>query len=148
MTDPIPVANGRFARGYNCAQSVFSAFAEQRGVSGDLALRLSASFGGGLGRAGEVCGALSGALMVLGLEFGNDRPESKEDVYRRVREFMGEFQRHNGSVRCSDILGHDISTPEGLQAARNNNVFSAVCPRVVDETARALAAYLAEHKSS
>jgi len=128
MTDPVCVANGRFARGYNCAQSVFSAFAEQHGIAGDTALRLSAPFGGGMGRAGEVCGALSGALLMLGLEFGNDRPESKENVYRLVREFMGQFQRRNGYVRCSDLLGHDISTPEGLQAARNNNAFQRSVP--------------------
>jgi C_GCAxxG_C_C family probable redox protein len=145
MTDPARLANSRFARGYNCSQSVFSAFAEERGVSSELALRLSASFGGGMGRAGEVCGALSGALMVLGLEFGNERPESKEEVYRLVREFMDQFEQQHGAVRCSDLLGHDISTPEGLQVARSNNVFARVCPLLVDETAKALSTFLAEH---
>ena len=86
--------------------------------------------------------------MVLGLEFGSERPESKEDVYHVVREFMDEFQHQHGSIRCSDLLGHDISTPEGLQAARSNNVFSTVCPLLVDETAKALETYLADHPSS
>ncbi len=148
MSKPLRVASGRFARGYNCAQSIFSAFAEERGVSSELGLRLSAPFGGGMGRAGEVCGALSGALMILGLEYGSERPESKEEVYRVVGQFMDQFQHRHGSVRCSNLLGHDIATPEGLQVARSNNVFSTVCPLLVDETAKALDTYLAEHPSS
>lgn len=136
------VANGRFARGFNCAQSIFSAFAEQFGISSELAVRLAAPFGGGISRQGEVCGALSGALMVLGLQYGQDRPEGKDEIYRIGRAFMQQFQRQHGSIRCRDLIGQDISTPQGLQSAREQNLFATLCPVLVDDTARALAEYI------
>ncbi len=148
MTDAVRTANGRFARGFSCAQSVFSAFAEQFGIAADLALHLPAPFGGGLARQGETCGALSGALMILGLRYGQDRPEGKEEMYRITREFMDGFKGRHGALRCSDILGFDISTPQGMQAAREKNVFATMCPLIVDETAKALERYLNEHPGS
>src|SRR5512140_2930835 len=111
MNDAPHLANGRFARGFNCAQSIFAAFAPRLGVSSELALRVSAPFGAGLAREGEVCGALSGALMVLGLQYGQDRPESKEDMYRLAHEFIYQFKQRHGAVRCSELLHQDISTP-------------------------------------
>ncbi len=83
--------------------------------------------------------------MVLGLRYGQDRPEGKEEMYRITREFMEIFKARHGALRCSDILGFDISTPQGLQAARDKNVFATVCPLLVDATARALERYLSEH---
>ncbi len=148
MTAPLRLANGRFARGFNCAQSVFSAFAPRYGLSNELALRLAAPFGGGIGRQGEVCGALTGALMVLALQYAQDRPEGKEEMYRIAGEFIGEFQRRHGALRCRDLVGFDISTPEGLQAARQRNVFTTLCPLLVDETAKALQQYLSDHPVS
>lgn len=145
MSDALRTANGRHARGFNCAQSIFSAFAEEFGISSDLALRLSAPFGGGMGRQGEACGALSGALMVLGLRYGQDRPEGKDEMYRIAREFIDHFKRRHGALRCRDLLGYDTSTPEGLQAAREKNVFAAVCPLLIDETAKDLKQYLSDH---
>ncbi len=144
MTDALRVANGRFARGFNCAQSIFSAFAERFGVSSELALRLSAPFGAGLGRQGEVCGALSGALMILGLQYGQDRPEGKEDIYRIAREFIERFRQRHGAILCRELLGQDVSTPEGLQTARDKNLFASVCPILIDNTAKALTKYLNE----
>ena len=145
MTDAPQVANGRFARGFSCAQAIFSAFARGFGVSSELALRLSAPFGGGIAREGEVCGALTGALMVLGLQYGQDRPEGKEQTYLIAREFVEDFRRRHGAVRCSELVGHDISTAEGLEAARNANAFGTLCPVLVDETARSLQTYINDH---
>ncbi|HTP01540.1 MAG TPA: C-GCAxxG-C-C family protein [Anaerolineales bacterium] len=142
MTEALQIAGGRFARGYNCAQSVFSAFAVNYGVSSDLAVRLSAAFGGGMARKGEVCGALTGALMILGLQYGRGRPEDKEEIYRLARQFIDSFEERHGSIRCADLLGHDISTPDGLQSIRDNNLFATVCPMLVDELARALKQFL------
>ena len=98
MTDPLRVANGRFARGFNCAQAIFSAFAEQHGVTSEFALRLSAPFGAGMGREGEACGALTGALMVLGLQYGEARPEAKEEIYRIAHEFISQFRQRHGAL--------------------------------------------------
>lgn len=145
MTDTLHLANGRFARGFNCAQSIFSAFADHYGVSSEFALRLAAPFGAGFARRGQVCGALTGALMVLGLHYGQDRPEAKEEMYAITRAFMQQFEQRHGSVLCSELIGHDISTPEGLQAARDANAFGRLCPLLVDETAKALARQLSNH---
>jgi C_GCAxxG_C_C family probable redox protein len=146
MTDALRIANGRFARGFNCAQSIFSAFAERYGVSSEFALRLSAPFGAGMARQGEVCGALTGALMILGLQYGQDRPKDKEDIYQVAHEFIYQFRQRHGAILCRELLGHDISTPEGLQTAREQNLFAGICPILVDETAKALAKFLDEHR--
>ena len=145
MTGALRLANGRFARGFNCAQAVFSAFAGRFGVTSDFALRLSAPFGAGVARQGEMCGALTGALMVLGLQYGQVRPEGKEQMYLTAREFADVFRQRHGSVLCRDLVGHDISTPEGLQTARQQNDFARVCPVLVDETAKALMKFLQDH---
>jgi C_GCAxxG_C_C family probable redox protein len=135
-------ASGRFARGFNCAQSVFAAFAERFGITTGFAIRLAAPFGAGMARQGEVCGALSGALMVLGLEYGGERPEDKDEIYRITRQFMEQFEERHGTILCRRLLGHDISTPRGMQAARDQNRFATVCPLIVDDTARALNEFL------
>ncbi len=145
MTDPLLIANGRFARGFNCAQSIFSAFAGRYGISSEFAVRLSAPFGAGMGRQGEVCGALTGALMVLGLQYGREQPGDKEDIYRITHEFILQFQQRHGAIRCRELLGQDISTPEGLQSAREKDLFTGVCPMLIDETAKALMKYLSEY---
>lgn len=148
MTGTVELASDRFAHGFNCAQSILAAFAADHGMSTEAALRLAAPFGGGLGRAGEVCGALSGALMVLGLRYATDRPEDKDAIYRITREFMAEFQQQHGAVLCRELVGFDIATPEGLQAARAHKVFAEVCPLLVASTAKALERYLNEHAAA
>ncbi len=145
MSDALQLASGRFARGFNCAQSIFSAFAEEHGISQDLALSLAAPFGAGMGRAGDTCGALSGALMVLGMRYAKSRPEDKEAIYAITREFMEHFRKQHGSTLCRELVGHDISTPEGLQAARAQDIFGMVCPRIVEQTAKALERFISEH---
>ncbi len=148
MTDTLEVANGRFARGFSCAQSIFSAFAAQDGLQEDVALQLAAPFGAGMGRAGETCGALSGALLVLGLKYAKARPEYKDQIYAITREFMEQFRRQHGTTLCREIVGYDISQAEELQAAREQNVFERLCPKVVESTARALDKYITEHPAT
>ncbi len=148
MPQAVHAANDRFARGFNCAQSVLAAFAERYDLPAETALRIAASFGAGMARAGEVCGALTGALMVLGLQYGSDHPEGKEEMYRLAREFMEQFEARHGSMLCKQIIGYDISMAEGLQAAREQNLFASICPAVVDATARALNEYLLTHLSA
>ncbi len=101
-----------------------------------------------MAREGEVCGAITGALMVLGLEYGSERPEGKEETYRITREFLQQFEQRHGTVLCKRLLGHDISTPRGLQVAREQNLFATVCPVIVDETARALNEFLLSKHSA
>lgn len=144
MSDPIQIANDRFAQGLNCAQAVLSAFAAQAGISEEAALRLASPFGGGIARQGQVCGALTGALMVLGLQRGNSTPQGKEETYRMAEEFVQAFQKQHDATLCRELIGYDISTPEGLQAAREQEVFALVCPALVNGAAGMLAEILKE----
>jgi len=94
--------------GYNCSQSVFAAFADLYGMDEDTALKLSSSFGGGMGGTRNVCGAVSGMVMVAGLECGTADPKDKEGKkynYDVVKSLMEEFEKENGSVVCKELLG-------------------------------------------
>ncbi|WP_405321633.1 C-GCAxxG-C-C family protein [Methanobrevibacter thaueri] len=119
-----------FENGYGCSQAVFAAFSEDYGLSKEQALRIGACFGSGM-RKGEVCGACTGALMALGLKYGDDKAKSDEVCNR----FMDEFKRKNGSFICRDLLGCDISTPEGVKHAKDNNLFKEFCPEMVRSAA-------------
>ena len=112
-----------FAEGYNCAQAVFGAFAQALGMDLDTAMRLSCPFGGGFGRTREVCGAVSGMCMVLGLSgqpFDPQSPTQKGDVYAKTQTLLSRFKEENGSVICRELLAgvkHDTSsTPEQRSA--------------------------------
>ncbi len=97
-----------FKEGYNCAQSVFLAFNDVMGLDEKTALKLSSSFGGGIARLREVCGAVSGMCMVLGVLYGYDSPtdmDSKKAHYAFIREAADKFKAENGSIICRDILG-------------------------------------------
>ncbi|MBQ3284799.1 MAG: C_GCAxxG_C_C family protein [Ruminococcus sp.] len=115
MIDHGKIAEENFRKGYNCAQSVLLAFGDMTGLDERTAAMLSSSFGGGLGRLREVCGAVSGAAMVLGLVKGYSDPddrEAKKAHYRRVQEFAGKFREQNGSIICRELLA-GVPTAEG-----------------------------------
>ena len=140
-------AAGLFAEGFSCSQSVFAAYAEQYGLPVEMALRVSSAFGGGMGRQGEVCGAASGALMALGLAHGATQAadkETKEKTYGLTARFLQEFARQNGAIRCPELLGCRIDTPEGLGQARQQGLFSSICPRLVASASGILEEILAE----
>ncbi len=108
-----------FKEGYNCSQSVFLAFADKYPMEPKLALRLSSSFGGGMGRLREVCGAVSGMFMVAGILYGYDSPTAQEEKkahYERIQELAHAFTGYNGSIVCRELLGltikEDSPTPE------------------------------------
>ncbi len=102
------IAKKYFLDGYNCAQAVVLAFAEDFGLEKKTAVMLSSSFGGGMGRLREVCGAVSGMFMVLGLKYGYDNPENneaKKELYKKVQDVAGLFKEDNGSIICRELLG-------------------------------------------
>lgn len=104
-----------FRNGYNCSQSVLCAFAESLGLDVEVAARLSSSFGGGMGRMREVCGAVSGMFMVAGLACGYSDPkahEEKKHHYEKVQMLANEFKKLNGSIICRELLGLSISGPD------------------------------------
>lgn len=136
-----------FKEGFNCSQSVVAAFADMYGFTHDQALRMSASFGGGVGRMRETCGAACGLFLLAGLETGAtegaDR-EGKAKNYAVVQELAEEFKRRNGALRCADLLGLSkkepiVSTPE----ARTTQYYAKrPCVKVVEEAARIWCEYL------
>ena len=97
-----------FLEGYNCSQAVFVAYADRYGLDKELALRLSASFGGGMGRMREVCGAVSAMFMVAGMETGQVRPrdpEAKKANYDMVQKLARRYKEEFGSIICKELLG-------------------------------------------
>lgn len=129
-----------FAQGVCCSQAVLYAFAAEYGLDRDTALKVSAGFGGGMGRMADTCGAVTGAYMVLGLKYGaasGDRA-AKENTYRLVREFAERFKSKNGSLVCRDLLGCDISQPEGFEKMKSLGLHEKVCTRLVREACEML----------
>ena len=130
-----------YESGMNCAQAVFGAFSAEAGVDPALAAKLAAGFGGGMGRMGHTCGAVTGAFLALGLRHGTaaaDDKAGKENTYRLIREFAAQFQARNGSILCRDLLGCDIGTTTGLDTAKTKGLFRTVCPKMVRDAAEIL----------
>ena len=141
----IETAVSRFAQGFNCSQAVLSAYAGDFGLDHDTALKIATGFGGGMGRMADTCGAVTGAFMVLGLKYGqasSDR-EAKEAIYARIRDFSERFKERNGSLVCRDLLGCDISQPEGLQRVKDENLLTTLCPKFVRDACEVLEEMLA-----
>jgi C_GCAxxG_C_C family probable redox protein len=120
-------AEERFNGGMNCAQSVLTVFGPSCGLDEEKCVRVAAAFGGGIGHLQEICGAVSGAVMVLGLKFGGDSAsrDNRERINELAQRFIHEFSARNSSILCRDLLGFDISTKDGLLEARRRGVFSA-----------------------
>lgn len=150
MEERIEKAVSLFKEGYNCSQSVVAAFADMYGFTPEQAFRMAASFGGGIGRMRETCGAACGLFLVAGLETGAvegaDR-QGKADNYALVQELAEEFKRRNGALRCADLLGLSkkepvVSTPE----ARTEQYYAKrPCVKMVEEAARIWCEYLEKH---
>jgi C_GCAxxG_C_C family probable redox protein len=130
---PSADATARFAQGFSCSQSVLTAYAQEFGLDEQTALKIASGFGGGMGGLGHTCGAVTGALMVLGLRHGLTAVdgEAKQAFYARVRQFTERFQQCHGSLACRELLGVDISTAEGRDAAREAGLFQQKCPPLV-----------------
>jgi len=123
-----------FRGGWSCSQAVCCAFAKDFGIDEKTALRLSCGLGGGMGHTGNTCGAVSGALMVIGMRYGRtelDDLAAKEKTYEVAQEFIREFRRRHHSVNCTELLGYDLSNPRQLADAREKKVFHAKCPEFV-----------------
>ena len=142
MSERVEKAVELFKSGYNCSQSVFAAYADLFGIDSETALKVSAGLGGGCGRQRELCGAVSGAAMIIGLKFGsvdgNDR-EGKKLCYEKVREFTAEFKKTNPSIVCRELLGIG-TTPESAQPDERNQQYyqKRPCAQIVSDSARAL----------
>ena len=128
-----------FQQGFTCSQAVLSVFATDFGLDQDAALRISQGFGAGIARTDDICGALSGAIMVIGLRYGGigaDDNAAKEKTYTVVGKFLQEFQTRNGSVTCTGLLGYNLSDPHQAAEAKKNKVVPARCPGFVWDTVK------------
>lgn len=127
-----------FTQHYNCAQSVFAPFAEALGMDLESALKIATPFGGGMGHAGQVCGAVSGALMAIGLARGITiyDQEKKYACYDLARDFQRRFLALHGDVTCPGLLGYDIGDVQDLAKVRELNLFHTLCPGYVGDAAR------------
>jgi C_GCAxxG_C_C family probable redox protein len=132
MTNPTQTAHDHFAQGFNCSQSVFAAYAAQLGIDDEAALKLASPFGGGVAHQGNVCGAVTGALMVLGLARGSATVDKKDETYRMAEEFIKRFQERHGTILCRELIGYDLRIPTESQAAREQGVFKTLCPAFVE----------------
>ena len=137
-----------FMKGYNCAQSVAVAFCDVTGLEVDYAARLSSSFGGGMGRMREVCGAVSGMLLVAGILYGYDTPgddESKRKHYALVQMLSGMFREQVGSIVCREILKNPLSDPN--PTPRTAEFYKTrPCVRMVSLAAQILDDYIAQNQ--
>ena len=120
-----------FEDGYMCSQAVLAVFCEEFRLSREQAFKISISFGGGM-RKGEVCGACTGAIMALGLKYGENKSKSDEMCVK----FLDSFKKENGSYICRDLLDCDIRTEEGIKYAIDNNLFKEICPKMVESAAK------------
>ena len=120
-------------RGYGCAQSVLAAYANDFGLEERLALRLATGFGSGMGRMCEVCGALTGVFMVIGMKYGKEKSDGSrygsetETTYRLVAEAAAKFKEKNSSIYCRDLIGHDLMDPAERAEVVELGLFKTTC---------------------
>lgn len=135
---PIEESLKLFEYKFHCSQAVFAAFSEELNLNKEQALKIGACFGSGMSK-GEVCGACTGALMVLGLKYGHctvGDTESKLKTDEITDKFLDEFKKENGSYLYKELLNCDISTKEGRDYAIEHNLFTNLCPKMVESASK------------
>ena len=136
-----------FVEGYNCAQAVAAAFGDLTGLDEKTAARMASCFGGGMGRMREVCGAVSGMLLVAGVLYGYDDPKAtteKRELYAQVQAMAGQFREELGSIVCRDLLKNPPSDPN--PTPRTEQFYKdRPCARMVALAAEILDDYIKAH---
>lgn len=135
-----------FRNGYNCAQSIFSTFGPLFGLDEDTCLKVACPFGGGMACIGNVCGAVTGALMVIGLFRGkgvDDDEECKAHSYKLVQSFIDDFQTRYGSIVCRDLIECDLRRTGEYERAKKEGIFSQKCENFVISSVEILEKMLA-----
>lgn len=130
-----------FMARFTCSASVFSAFSGDLGLDPGTARKIACGFGAGVSETGNLCGAVSGAVMVIGLKYGKTEPGDEaatEKTRALVREFIDEFTRRHGSINCTELLGYDLSDPEEYEEAQKSGLFLSLCPELVADASAIL----------
>ncbi len=134
-------ANKQFEKGFSCAPSVLSTYSEQFGLEKELALKIACGFAGGIGRTGRTCGAVTGAVMVIGLKHGQAdvaNEESRQETHKLVKDFINRFTALHGSIECRQLIGYDLSNPAEFELARKSEVVEKKCRGFVYDAAYVL----------
>lgn len=137
-----------YGNNFNCSQGVFTTYATEMGIDEKLALKLATNFGGGE-RKGLLCGAVAGALMVIGLRCGHcesEDVEGKAKAYGVSEEFMNRYIEENGSVLCRELLGYDITKAEDVEMIKQQNLFRTLCPKMIESAVEILDEMIVEGK--
>ncbi|MGE5403574.1 MAG: C-GCAxxG-C-C family protein [Candidatus Saccharibacteria bacterium] len=146
MNDKVKAVEELFKTGsVNCAQAVLSVYGKELGLDSALGTRLASGFGAGMGRQGLICGAVSGAFLVLSLTYQINDPDAKEKVYSLIQDFTYRFKKRHGSIVCAELLGYDISTSEGFAAVKEQKLTETICPNCVKDAAEILQELLETH---
>jgi C_GCAxxG_C_C family probable redox protein len=127
-----------FQQGFTCSSAVFSTFSEEMGLDPDTARKCSCGFGAGVSKTGNICGAVSGAILVIGLKYGKTKPGDDAATDRArglVRKFIREFTARHGSVNCTELLGYNLGNPADYENARRAGLFTTKCPAFVRDAA-------------
>ncbi|MCL2509987.1 MAG: C-GCAxxG-C-C family protein [Methanomassiliicoccaceae archaeon] len=133
VKNEVTEASELFGKGLYCSQAVLMAFCEKYGMDKGTALKISCGLNSGA-RCAEICGAVSGAVLVIGLRYGDSSVVCNE----KTEEFMNLFKNRYGNIVCRDILGCDISTPEGKKKATEDHLFGKFCVSAVANAAQTL----------
>ena len=140
-----------FKEGYNCSQAVFGAFSDDIDMELKNALRIASSFGGGMGRLREVCGAVSGMFMVAGIIYGYDEPkdtEAKKEHYKLIQELAQRFKATNGSIVCRELLGLDKGPDNPTPEPRTESYYKKrPCEEYVKCAAEIMEQYISQKKT-
>lgn len=129
-----------FRNGINCTQAILSSWGARHGLDGETAMKLGGAFGSGM-NMGETCGAVTGALMVIGLRHARVSKAgflSRDRTERETIAFIERFKARNGTVLCKELLGCDLGTPQGRAIARRDRSFKTRCPQFVRDAAEIL----------
>ena len=138
-----------FKEGYNCSQAVILAFSDKYDIEESRAVKLASSFGGGMGRMREVCGAVSGMFMVAGLLYGYDDPKAKEEKaehYARIQELAAKFTDINGSIVCRELLGLSQKKDDPTPSERTDEYYKKrPCEQLCGIAAALMEQYIEEN---
>ena len=136
-------AQKRFNAGFNCAQSVIGTFSPELGLDEASAMKISSAFGGGINNMGKTCGAIAGALMVIGMKYGKTEPidvEKQALVKHLSKEVISKFRKRHGSIECSELLGLDVTSRHQKPASE----LYSNCPLFVGDVSKIVAKLIEE----
>lgn len=136
-TSKVDQAVSCFKEGLNCAQAILSTYGQEFGIDKTIALKISAPFGAGMARMSETCGAVTGALMVLGLKYAAGK-DSKEKLFALENEFAEKFKLHNKSLNCTLLLNCDLGTADGKKTFTEKCLLEKSCQKFVRDSAEIL----------